>query len=491
MLKGLGRSPFAPRTPQPLTPGAGAPDSPPPPRSGTDDSLDLKPPSPPPPAPAPTRRSEAHKEVDPAQEQYEALKRHIHMRLVDKLDMNRIAEIDPKTLRNDIRGVVEQLCDSENPLLNRNERQRLVNEILDETFGFGPLELLLKDDKIGDIMINGPKNVYVEKEGRIQKSDVGFRDNEHLLQIIDRIVSRVGRRVDETSPMVDARLPDGSRFNAIIPPLALDGPVVTIRMFGSNPLSKDDLLRYKAFTPEMLTLMEGAMKARLNVIISGGTGSGKTTLLNTLSSFIHPEHRVITIEDAAELQLQQDHVVRLETRPANIEGRGAVTATDLVKNALRMRPDRIIIGECRGAETLDMIQAMNTGHEGSMTTVHANTPRDALSRLETMISMAGLELPIRALRFQFAAAVDLIIQASRLQGGPRKVTSVSEVLGMEGDTIIMQEIFAFRPIGVDSGGRAHGEFIATGIRPGFMDRLEQAGCHLPHDLFTQRVLLKD
>ncbi len=310
--------------------------------------------------------------------------------------MNRIAEIDRKTLRNDIRGVVEQLCDTENPLLNRNERQRLVNEILDETFGFGPLELLLKDDTIGDIMINGPKNIYVEKAGKIQKSEVIFRDNDHLLQIIDRIVSRVGRRVDETSPMVDARLPDGSRFNAIIPPLALDGPVVTIRMFGSKPLSKDDLLRFKAFTPEMLTLMECAMKARLNVIISGGTGSGKTTLLNTLSSFIQPDHRVITIEDAAELQLQQDHVVRLETRPANIEGRGAITPTDLVKNALRMRPDRIIIGECRGAETLDMIQAMNTGHEGSMTTVHANTPRDALSRLETMVSMAGLELPIRA-----------------------------------------------------------------------------------------------
>ena len=317
-----------------------------------------------------------------------------------------------------------------------------------------------------------------KRKGRILKSDVGFRDNEHLLQIIDRIVSRVGRRVDETSPMVDARLPDGSRFNAIIPPLALDGPVVTIRMFGSHPLSKDDLLRYKAFTPEMLALMEGAMKARLNVIISGGTGSGKTTLLNTLSSFIQPDHRVITIEDAAELQLQQEHVVRLETRPCNIEGRGAVTATDLVRNALRMRPDRIIIGECRGAETLDMIQAMNTGHEGSMTTVHANTPRDALSRLETMISMAGLELPIRALRAQFASAVDLIVQASRLQGGPRKVTSISEVIGMEGDTIIMQEIFAFRQIGVDANGRAHGEFIATGIRPSFMDRLEQTGCQL-------------
>jgi pilus assembly protein CpaF len=483
MLRGLGRTAFGPRAPLGPGPDSGA-ETPPAPA--------VPAPPPPPVAPAPpVRRSDLAKEIDPVQEEYELLKRQIHMRLVDRLDVQRIGEIDPKTLRNEIRSLVEQLCDTENPLLNRNERQRLVNEILDETFGFGPLELLLKDDKIGDIMINGPKNIYIEKEGKIQRSDVVFRDNEHLLQIIDRIVSRVGRRVDETSPMVDARLPNGSRFNAIIPPLALDGAVVTIRMFGSRPLSTEDLLRFKAFTPQMLALMEASMKARMNVIISGGTGSGKTTLLNTLSSFIQPDHRVITIEDAAELQLQQDHVVRLETRPANIEGRGAVTATDLVKNALRMRPDRIIIGECRGAETLDMIQAMNTGHEGSMTTVHANTPRDALSRLETMISMAGLDLPIRALRSQFASAVDLIIQASRLPGGPRKVTSVSEVLGMEGDTIIMQEIFAFRQVGVDANGRAFGEFIATGVRPSFMDRLEQAGCDLSHDLFCQRVLLKD
>ncbi|APW59836.1 Putative conjugal transfer protein [Paludisphaera borealis] len=448
----------------------------------------VPPPVAPMPEPEPPRKPEGPSE---AEQQYETLKRHIHMQLVDRLDMNRVAEMDPKTLRNEIRALVEQLCDTENPLLNRNERQRLVNEVLDETFGFGPLELLLKDDKIGDIMINGPKKVYIEKGGRIQKSEVVFRDNDHLLQIIDRIVSRVGRRVDETSPMVDARLPNGSRFNAIIPPLALDGPTVTIRLFGSKPLSQHDLLKFKAFTPEMLTLMEGAMKARLNIIISGGTGSGKTTLLNTLSSFIQPDHRVITIEDAAELQLQQDHVVRLETRPPNIEGRGAVTATDLVKNALRMRPDRIIIGECRGAETLDMIQAMNTGHEGSMTTVHANTPRDAMSRLETMISMAGLELPIRALRSQFASAVDLIIQASRLQGGPRKVTSISEVVGMEGDTIIMQEIFAFRLIGVDADGRAFGEFSSTGIRPTFMDRLESSGVHVSPEIFRQKVLLKD
>jgi pilus assembly protein CpaF len=490
MLRGLGRSPFGPRNPFAGGPGA-SPDGAPGPAIETP-GLNQAPPSPPPAAPPPpTRKTESAKESDPAVEAYETLKRHIHMQLVDRLDMNRVSEMDPKTLRNEIRGIVEHLCDTENPLLNRNERQRLVNEILDETFGFGPLELLLKDDKIGDIMINGPRKIYIEKEGRIQKSEVVFRDNDHLLQIIDRIVSRVGRRVDETSPMVDARLPNGSRFNAIIPPLALDGPVVTIRMFGSRPLSKDDLLRYKAFTPEMLALMEGAMKARLNIIISGGTGSGKTTLLNTLSSFIQPDHRVLTIEDAAELQLQQDHVVRLETRPANIEGRGAVSATDLVKNALRMRPDRIIIGECRGAETLDMIQAMNTGHEGSMTTVHANTPRDAMSRLETMISMAGLELPIRALRAQFSAAIDLILQSSRLQGGPRKVTSISEVVGMEGDTIIMQEIFAFRQTGVDPNGRAFGEFISTGIRPTFMDRLEYAGYQLSPDIFRQRVLLKD
>jgi pilus assembly protein CpaF len=497
MLKGLGRVPFGTKPSSGQRGGTSADDPttmpPEPPSRGSGVSATMPVPAPapsPPPDPAPWV-AEAAREPDPGQEKFELLKRHIHTRLVDRLDMNRIGEIDPKLLRNEIRGVVEHLCDTENPLLNRNERQRLVNEILDETFGFGPLELLLKDEKIGDIMINGAKKIYVEKEGRILRSEVTFRDNDHLLQIIDRIVSRVGRRVDETSPMVDARLPDGSRFNAIIPPLALDGPVVTIRMFGSKPLSKDDLLRFKAFTPEMLSLMEGAMKARLNVIISGGTGSGKTTLLNTLSSFIQPDHRVITIEDAAELQLQQDHVVRLETRPNNIEGRGAITATDLVKNALRMRPDRIIIGECRGAETLDMIQAMNTGHEGSMTTVHANTPRDALSRLETMISMAGLELPIRALRAQFSSAIDLIIQASRLQGGPRKVTSISEVIGMEGDTIIMQEIFAFRQIGVGEDGRAHGEFLATGIRPTFMDRLESSGHHLSPDLFRQRILLKD
>jgi pilus assembly protein CpaF len=324
-------------------------------------------------------------------------------------------------------------------------------------------------------MINGPKMIFVEKEGRIQRSEVTFRDNEHLLQIIDRIVSRVGRRVDETSPMVDARLPNGSRFNAIIPPLALDGAVVTIRMFGSRPINKDDLLRFKAFTPEMLALMEGAMKSRLNVIISGGTGSGKTTLLNTLSSFIQPDHRVITIEDAAELQLQQEHVVRLETRPPNIEGRGAVSATDLVKNALRMRPDRIIIGECRGAETLDMIQAMNTGHEGSMTTVHANTPRDAMGRMEAMVGMAGLTLSETATRQMISRALNVIVQLSRGTDGHRRLVSVSEITGMEGPTVTMQEIYKFEQRGVDEKGRVVGQLAPTGVRPKVLARIERFG----------------
>jgi len=419
---------------------------------------------------------------------FDALKRLIHGKLVEKLDLSRLGDLEGDTLRREIRLVVEHLCDTENPLLNRSERERLIEEVLDETFGYGPLEILLKEEGVADIMINGPKHVFIEKNGKIQKSDVTFRDNQHLLQILDRIVSRIGRRVDETSPMVDARLADGSRVNAVIPPLALDGPSLTIRRFGSKPLGLEDLLRFGAFTPEVALLLEGAIKARLNIIISGGTGSGKTTLLNTLSSFIQNDHRIITIEDAAELQLQQEHVLRLETRPANIEGKGRVSATDLVKNALRMRPDRVIIGECRGAEALDMLQAMNTGHEGSMTTIHANTPRDAISRLETMISMGGFDLPIRALRQQFAAAVDLIIQTQRLQGGPRRMTYVTEVVGMEQDTIVMQDIFRFMQDGIDEQGRATGHFEAMGVRPSFMPRLEAAGVKLPTNLFNNRVL---
>jgi len=423
--------------------------------------------------------------------EFEELKRRIHTKLVDKLDLTRVGELAGDVLRREIRLVVEHLCDTEDTLLNRSERDRLIEEVLDETFGLGPLEFLLKDNSISDILINGPKNIYVERRGRLEKTSVQFRDNNHLMQIIDRIVSKVGRRVDEVCPMVDARLTDGSRVNAIIPPLALDGASVSIRRFGANPLKLEDLLNYKAFTPEMVMLLEGCIKARLNMIISGGTGSGKTTLLNTLSSFIPNDQRIITIEDAAELQLQQDHVVRLETRPPNIEGKGAITATDLVKNALRMRPERIIIGECRGAETLDMLQAMNTGHEGSLTTVHSNSPRDALARIETMILMAGFELPLKAMRQQISSAVDVIIQSNRLQGGPRKITHISEVVGMEQDTIIMQDIYLFEQTGIDENGRAFGRFISTGIRPSFMDRLETAGVRLPASAFRQRVMLGD
>lgn len=423
---------------------------------------------------------------------FEQLKRRIHGKLVDKLDLSRVGDLAGDVLRREIRLVVEHLCDTtEECMLNRSERERLIEEVLDETFGLGPLEFLLKDPTICDILINGPKNVYVERRGKMEKTAVVFRDEAHLMQIIDRIVSKVGRRVDEVCPMVDARLTDGSRVNAIIKPLALDGAAVSIRRFGSNPLKLEDLLNFKAFTPEMVMLLEGAIKARLNIIISGGTGSGKTTLLNTLSSFIPNTERIITIEDAAELQLQQEHVVRLETRPPNIEGKGAITATDLVKNALRMRPERIIIGECRGAETLDMLQAMNTGHEGSMTTIHANTPRDAIARIETMITMSGFDLPLKALRQQVASAVDIIIQANRLQGGPRKITHITEIVGMEQETVVMQDIYHYMQKGIDQNGRAHGYFESTGIRPTFMDKLECAGVRLPASAFRQRIMLQD
>ena len=424
-------------------------------------------------------------------ETLENLKRDIHNKLVDKLDLTKVGELQGEVLRREIRLVVEHLCDSEETLLNRAEREQLIEEVLDETFGLGPLEMLLKDQTISDILINGPKSVYVERRGKLEKTDVEFRDNQHLLQIIDRIVSKVGRRVDEVSPMVDARLPDGSRVNAIIPPLALDGAAVSIRRFGSNPLKLEDLLHFRAFTPEIVLLLEAAIKGRLNLVISGGTGSGKTTLLNTLSNFIPSHERIVTIEDAAELQLQQEHAVRLETRPPNIEGKGQISATDLVRNALRMRPERIIIGECRGGETLDMLQAMNTGHDGSLTTMHANSPRDAISRLETMIMMSGFEMPIKAMRQQISSAVHLIVQTNRLQGGPRRVTHVTEIVGMEEDTVVMQDIFRYMQEGVDEAGRARGRFESTGIRPKFMERLESAGIRLPASLFQQRVMLED
>jgi pilus assembly protein CpaF len=435
---------------------------------------------------SPTPLSQKDKEAE-----FETIKRRIHGKLVDKLDLSRVGEMEGDVLRREIRLVVEHLCDTEDTYLNRNERDRLIEEVLDETFGLGPLELLLKEPTISEIMINGPKSVYIERSGKLEKTSVQFRDDKHLMQIIDRIVSKVGRRVDEVCPMADARLPDGSRVNAIIPPLALDGPCLTIRRFGTNPLKLEDLLNFKSLTPEMVMLLEGAMKAKLNIVISGGTGSGKTTLLNTLSSFISNEDRIVTIEDAAELQMQQDHVVRLETRPPNIEGKGQIKATDLVRNCLRMRPDRIIIGECRGAETLDMLQAMNTGHEGSLTTCHANTPRDAIARLETMIMMAGFDLPIRAMRQQISNAIDLIVQSNRMQGGPRKVTHITEIVGMEQDTIVMQDIFKYVQEGVDENGRAAGHFESTGIRPTFMGRLESCGVRLPASAFRERIMLRD
>lgn len=424
------------------------------------------------------------------QDLVEDLKRRIHGKLVDKLDLSRVGALKGDSLKREIRGVVEHLCDAEETPLSRMERERIIDEVLDETLGLGPLEWLLKDPTVSDILVNGPKKVYVEKGGRLQKTNVEFRDNKHLLQIIDRIVSRVGRRVDETCPMVDARLEDGSRVNAIIPPLALDGAAMSIRRFGSNPLKLSDLLDFRAFTPEMVMLLEGCIKARLNMVIAGGTGSGKTTLLNTLSSFIGHEDRIVTIEDAAELQLQQDHVVRLETRPPNIEGAGAITATDLVRNALRMRPERIIIGECRGGETLDMLQAMNTGHDGSLTTIHANSPRDAIARLETLVTMAGFDLPVKAIRQQIAGAVDVLVQANRLQGGARRVTAITEVVGMEGDTIVMQDLFRYVQQGVDEQGKAFGQFECTGVRPKFMTKLEAAGVRLPASAFRERVIMQ-
>jgi pilus assembly protein CpaF len=426
-----------------------------------------------------------------ATSEFEEIKHSIHGQLVDKLNFAEVQKLSEPDKRSEIRTILERLVIDNKVALSLADHERMIQELLNDTLGLGPLEELLRDPTISDILVNGARDVYVERRGKLYKTDVFFKDDAHLMQVIDRIVSRVGRRVDETSPMVDARLPDGSRVNAIVPPLALRGPTLSIRRFGANPMKMEDLLANHAFTPEMAALMEAAVRGRLNIIISGGTGSGKTTLLNTLSSFIGHDERIVTIEDAAELQLQQKHVVQLESRPPNVEGKGQVSIRDLVRNSLRMRPDRIVIGECRGAEALDMLQAMNTGHEGSLTTLHANTPRDTLSRLETMIMMAGFELPIKAMRQQIASAVDVIIQTNRLQGGVRRVTNLTEVNGMEGDTIIMQDIFLFQRTGLDAAtGKAQGRFEAMGVRPAFMPRLEAAGIHLPAGLFEERVLME-
>jgi pilus assembly protein CpaF len=423
-------------------------------------------------------------EEDPRSTFWLELKTRLHESLLDMLNLSAIDKVAPSDLRREVSTIVNELLAKEGVALNAKEFTQIIEEILDEVLGLGPLEPLLKDPTITDILVNTHNHVFVERHGRLEVTRVRFKDERHLLRIIDKIVSGVGRRIDEAQPWVDARLADGSRVNAIVPPCALDGPLLSIRKFARIPMTIETLVERDALTPHIAYVLRGVVGARLNLLISGGTGSGKTTLLNAVSSFIGERERIITIEDAAELQLQQFHVARMETRPPNIEGRGAVTQRDLVRNALRMRPDRIIVGEVRGAEALDMLQAMNTGHDGSITTIHANAPRDALSRLEQMILMTGVQFPLRSIRAQIAAAVNVVLQLERLGDGRRRVVSLQELTGMEGDVITMQEIFRFRRRGIDSEGNVIGEFEATGIRPKFADRLKSYGIELPADLFA-------
>jgi len=421
-----------------------------------------------------------------SQHAYHEFKERIHRRLVEKLDLAKLDTIPQETLRTLVREVIESLLSADEEVSFELNREGLTEEILNETFGLGPLEPLLHDPTISDILVNTCSQVYVERFGKLETTNTRFKDDVHLLNIIERIVSKVGRRVDESSPMVDARLPDGSRVNAIIPPLAIDGPILSIRKFGLQRLAMDDLLRLRSLTPAIAELLAAAVRARLNILVSGGTGSGKTTLLNILSGFIPSGERIITVEDAAELQLQQRHTVRLETRAANIEGRGAIVQRDLVRNALRMRPDRIIVGEVRGAEALDMLQAMNTGHDGSLTTLHANSPRDALRRLETMVLMASANLGDRAMREQISSAIYIIVQISRLSDGSRKVVKVVEIVGMEGETISLQDIFLFEKLGIREDGQVVGTFRTTGIRPKFIEQIETAGIRMPDEMFEPR-----
>jgi len=428
---------------------------------------------------------------EPTREQMETefqkLKTRVHRELIDSLDLSRIGSLGELQLRAHIRNLAEGLLRSL-PELSTIDEDRLINELMAESFGLGPLEPYMQDRDVTDILVNGPSEVYVERLGRLQETNTVFADEEHLMQIIQRVVARVGRRIDEQSPMVDARLPDGSRVNAIIPPLSLEGPVLSIRRFGHKPMQMNDLLSFGSIVPEIVTLLRAAVEGRINLVVSGGTGSGKTTLLNNLSAYVPIEERLVSIEDSAELILQRKHVVRLETRPNNTEGEGEVIQRDLVRNALRMRPDRIIVGEVRGGEALDMLQAMNTGHEGSLTTIHANGTRDALSRLEVMVSMAGYDLPVGVIRRYVASAVTLVVHLARLKGGVRRMMGVSEVTGLDGDNYKMQEIFGFRQSGVDAEGRAKGTFYATGNVPSFCQRLEDTGVELPGGLFEKRTL---
>jgi pilus assembly protein CpaF len=412
-----------------------------------------------------------------------AVKTAIHRRLIQKLNLDRLSEVKREEVRREVSQILEALVVGESTPMNLQERERLAQEVLDEVFGLGPLEPLLNDPSISDILVNTYRHVYVERNGILESTSIQFRDDTHLMGIIDRIVSAIGRRVDESSPMVDARLADGSRVNAIIPPLSVDGPCLSIRRFGRDPLTAEDLLNNNTLTPAMLELLQGCVKARLNILVSGGTGAGKTTFLNVLSSYISNRERIITIEDAAELQLNQEHVVRLETRPPNVEGKGAIQQRQLLINSLRMRPDRIVVGEVRSDEALDMLQAMNTGHDGSLTTIHANSPRDALSRLETMVAMANLNIPDTVCRRQISSAINVVVQVSRLSDGTRKVLSIAEIIGMEGDMVSMQDIFVFDKQGVRDSGEVIGEFVATGIRPKLSDRLLVTGIELPASMF--------
>jgi pilus assembly protein CpaF len=432
-------------------------------------------------------RQKVRKPVMPKTDPFEGLKEKIHEKIIEEINTGAFKESEGEeqdsNLEKEISEIVERFLEDESTFITKLEKQKLLNEIIDETIGFGPINQLIRDPSVSEIMVNGTDKVYIEKNGKLLLTDVAFKDDQHIMRVIDKIVAPLGRRIDESSPMVDARLPNGSRVNVIIPPLALNGPTITIRKFSERPFTVKDLINFGTLSPEVAMLLKACVEARLNIVVSGGTGSGKTTTLNVISSFIPEDERIITIEDAAELQMAQEHVIRLETRPPNIEGKGAITIRDLVRNSLRMRPDRIVVGEVRSGEALDMLQAMNTGHDGSLTTGHANSPRDMLSRLETMVLMAGMELPVKAIREQIASAVDIIVQQSRLKDGSRRITHITEITGMEGDVITMQDIFVFKQQGRDEKGRIIGSLIPTGIKPKFADKLEDSGITIPSDLF--------
>ena len=435
------------------------------------------------PTPATTASKPPSPRDDARRSRYLELRSEIHRKLLGRLNLEALATADRNRAEAEIRSLTTTLIAETRAPMTVGEREAILGDVLDEVFGFGPLEPLLRDPTVNDILVNTANQVFIERDGMLERVPAAFQDNQHLMRVIDRIVSGTGRRIDDSTPMVDARLPDGSRVNAIIPPLAVDGPLLSIRRFPADRLTAEDLMAKQALTPQMIEFLRCCVQTRLNCLVSGGTGSGKTTLLNVLSAFIPARERIVTVEDAAELQLSQDHVVRLETRPPNVEGKGAIRQRQLVINALRMRPDRIIIGEVRGEEALDMLQAMNTGHDGSLTTVHANTPRDALSRIETMIAMANVNLPDRAMRQQITAALQIVVQQARMSDGSRRVTSVSEITGMEGDIITMQEIFRFDKLGVAPSGRVIGRFVATGVRPKCCERLQASGVRLPPELF--------